>query len=95
MSPVIWTSIATGKVPDKHGIHGFIEKMANGYEHIPVTSDMRRVKAIWNILSDFEKKVGIISWWVTRPPGTSQWFYDFGWISHAPFYVSGGYLQGI
>lgn len=68
MLPVIWTSIATGKVPDKHGIHGFIEKMANGYEHIPVTSDMRRVKAIWNILSDFEKKVGIISWWVTRPP---------------------------
>lgn len=68
MSPVIWTSIATGKEPDKHGIHGFIEKMANGYEHIPVTSDMRRVKAIWNILSEFEKKVGIISWWVTRPP---------------------------
>jgi predicted AlkP superfamily phosphohydrolase/phosphomutase len=68
LSPVIWTSIATGKVPDKHGIHGFIEKTPDGYEQIPVTSDMRRVNAIWNILSEFEKKVGIISWWVTRPP---------------------------
>ena len=68
MSPVIWTSIATGKNPEQHGIEGFIVKLPNGYERIPVTSEMRKVKAIWNILSEFEKKVGVISWWVTRPP---------------------------
>src|ERR1700735_3273104 len=25
LSPMLWTSIATGKRPSKHGIHGFIE----------------------------------------------------------------------
>ena len=67
ISPVIWTTIATGKEPAQHGIEGFIVKMPDGYERVPITSDMRKVKAIWNILSDYEKKVGVISWWVTRP----------------------------
>src|SRR5688572_14793998 len=25
-SPIIWTTIATGKGPDEHGIHGFVYK---------------------------------------------------------------------
>lgn len=34
---------------------------------IPFTSNMRTSKAVWNILSDFSKKVGIVGWWVTWP----------------------------
>jgi predicted AlkP superfamily phosphohydrolase/phosphomutase len=68
LSPIIWTSIATGKVQEKHGIEGFIAKLPDEYDVIPVTSDLRRTKAIWNILSEYKKTVGVISWWVTRPP---------------------------
>mgnify|MGYP001333022098 CR=1 FL=1 len=28
LSPMLWTSIATGKRPQKHGIHGFIEPLS-------------------------------------------------------------------
>ena len=31
LSPMVWTSIATGKRPAKHGIHGFTEPTEDGY----------------------------------------------------------------
>ena len=33
LSPMLWTSIATGKRPFKHGIHGFREPTADGLRH--------------------------------------------------------------
>ena len=34
---------------------------------LPVTSGMRKVKALWNILSDKQKKVAVVGWWATWP----------------------------
>jgi len=65
-SPIIWTSIATGKVPEKHGIGGFVRVAADG-DTIPYTGNARRVKALWNILSDAGYTVGIVGWMVTWP----------------------------
>lgn len=66
LSPVIWTSIATGKVPSKHKITWFLVDGPNG-QKVPVGSNDRAVEAIWNIAAENEKKVGVVGWWATTP----------------------------
>jgi hypothetical protein len=64
-SPVIWTSVATGKVPEKHGILHFVDERQ---ETMRLYSNRdRRTKALWNVFSDFERTVHTIGWWVTFP----------------------------
>jgi predicted AlkP superfamily phosphohydrolase/phosphomutase len=65
-SPIIWTSIGTGKTPGKHGIRSFVTTTPTG-KTVPVTSTMRRTKAVWNILSENDVTVGVIGWWATWP----------------------------
>lgn len=67
ISPAIWTTVATGRVPEKHGIRNFLG-VAKDYEFQFIGSDSRTVKALWNILSEKEYKVGLFSWWATWPP---------------------------
>ena len=64
-SPIIWTSIATGKTPDEHGIEGFVYRDEGKVR--PYTSRQRRVKAFWNILSDRGLTVHTVGWWTTYP----------------------------
>ena len=49
LSPVIWTSIATGKTAEEHGITWFLVDQPDG-TRVPVRSTNRRVEAIWNIV---------------------------------------------
>jgi predicted AlkP superfamily phosphohydrolase/phosphomutase len=65
-SPIIWTTVATGMEAEHHGIEGFTIKGDDG-NLIPVSSTMRKVPAIWNLLSDAGQKVGVLGWWVTWP----------------------------
>ncbi|MBD3367360.1 MAG: hypothetical protein GF405_04165 [Candidatus Eisenbacteria bacterium] len=65
-SPVIWTSIATGKTPEKHGITGFAKRGRAG-RNVPMTSNVRRVDAVWDILGDRGMTVGIVGWLATWP----------------------------
>ena len=67
LSPVIWTSMATGVVPARHGILDFVATTEREGERVPVTSTRRRVKAIWNLLAESGLKVGIVGWWATFP----------------------------
>ncbi len=67
LSPLIWTSIATGVGPEKHGIVDFLATSSVSGAQIPVTSNMRRVKALWNILSDRGRTSGVIGWWASWP----------------------------
>lgn len=69
LSPIIWTTIATGKTADQHGIGHFVAQSASG-EQLPVTSQMRKVKAMWNIASDAGRQVATVGWWATWPPET-------------------------
>lgn len=66
LSPAIWTTIATGVTPEKHGITWFLVKDAND-QMMPVTSAQRRVKALWNIASENKRDVDVIGWWATWP----------------------------
>lgn len=67
LSPVVWNTIATGKTPDQHGIGHFVAIDDKTGESQPVTSEMRRVKAVWDILSEKQKKVAVVGWWATWP----------------------------
>ena len=62
LSPAIWTSVATGKRPEDHGIQHFLDKNES-----PYTSRQRRSRALWNIASLFGKEVLCVGWWVTWP----------------------------
>ncbi|MGH7681091.1 MAG: alkaline phosphatase family protein, partial [Candidatus Eiseniibacteriota bacterium] len=80
-SPIIWASIATGKVPSKHGVSDFFVKRGEkertaarargdsaAAESDPlVTSNMWRARPIWDILGSLGKKVGVVGWWTTWP----------------------------
>jgi len=66
-SPVIWTSIATGKTMIKHGILDMTFVTKNNIE-VPYTAGERKTKAIWNILSENDLTVGITNWFCTFPP---------------------------
>jgi predicted AlkP superfamily phosphohydrolase/phosphomutase/Flp pilus assembly protein TadD len=66
LSPILWTTIATGKTPDLHRIGHFVAVNEAG-EQLPVTSRMRKVKALWNILSEKQRRVAVVGWWATWP----------------------------
>lgn len=67
LSPTLWTSIATGKRPYKHGIHGFTEPDPSGEGIRPIYSTNRKVKAIWNILTQHNLKTHVVGWWPSHP----------------------------
>lgn len=66
-SPLIWTTIATGVPPEVHGIEDFTVESRSSKEMLLPTSNLRRVKAFWNILSDFDVSVGVVGWWASYP----------------------------
>lgn len=67
LSPMLWTSIATGKRPYKHGIYGFTEPMPNGNGVQPMTNISRSSKAIWNILNQQDERSVVVGWWPSHP----------------------------
>jgi hypothetical protein len=66
LSPVIWTTIATGATPESHGVTSFTSKLPNG-QVIPVTSSVRKARAIWELASRRGTSVGVIGWWASWP----------------------------
>ena len=67
LSPMLWTSIATGKRPFKHGIHGFSEPTPDGCGVQPVTNLSRKSKALWNILNQNGLRSVVLGWWPSHP----------------------------
>jgi predicted AlkP superfamily phosphohydrolase/phosphomutase/tetratricopeptide (TPR) repeat protein len=67
LSPMLWTSIATGMRPFKHGIHGFSEPTPDGRGVQPVTNLSRKSKALWNILNQNDLRSVVLGWWPSHP----------------------------
>ena len=67
LSPMLWTSIATGKRAYKHGIHGFSEPLPNGGGVRPITLLARKTKAVWNILNQTGYRSVVVGWWPSHP----------------------------
>jgi len=66
-SPRIWTSMVTGKLPERHGIVSFARETPDGDQVLYGSRD-RRVPALWNIASAAGLSVGVVNWWNTYPP---------------------------
>ena len=66
LSPVIWTSVATGKNPSKHGVTWFLVDQPDG-TRIPVRSTNRKTLAIWNILAKNGLSPAAVGWWASYP----------------------------
>jgi hypothetical protein len=64
LSPVIWTSVATGKTAAKHGISWFLVDQPDG-TRVPVRSYNRKTKAIWNLLAEQDRLPIVVGWWAT------------------------------
>jgi predicted AlkP superfamily phosphohydrolase/phosphomutase len=64
-SPVIWTTVATGVKPKEHGITDFVVPTAQG--DVPVSSDLRKVPALWNMLTRVGRRVAVLGWWGSWP----------------------------
>ena len=68
ISSSAWVSFATGKNPGKHGLVDFVHPRQNSYQISIVSTQQRASKAIWNLLSEKGRKVGIVGMPVTYPP---------------------------
>ena len=66
-SPMLWTTVATGKTPDKHGILGFIEVTPDAKNVRPVTTTSRKTRALWNIFHNQGMKSNLVGWWPSFP----------------------------
>jgi len=64
-SPVIWTTIATGVTPQVHGITDFVVATPQG--DVPISSTVRKVPALWNMLSRTGRRVAVLGWWGSWP----------------------------
>lgn len=63
LSPIIWTSLASGKRPEKHGVTHFFD-----------TANHVRCKRLWDILERWDRPIGIFAWPVTWPPRPAHGF---------------------
>jgi hypothetical protein len=72
-SPLLWTTLSTGKLPEEHGVHGF-----------NVHADACRAARFWEIMEDSGLRTGIYKWLVTYPPQQLSTFQVPAWLAPAP-----------
>src|SRR5258706_10888687 len=65
LSPLVWTTMMTGVGPLDHGILDFTRFNPYTHEKEPITSDERRVPAIWNMLTSAGKRNSVFGLWAT------------------------------
>ncbi|HEX7150073.1 MAG TPA: alkaline phosphatase family protein [Thermoanaerobaculia bacterium] len=64
VSPLVWTTAATGVTPDRHGVIDFIDHSRKA----PVDSNTRRAPAVWDIAEAFGRQALVVNWWTAWPP---------------------------
>lgn len=67
LSPILWSSVATGKRADKHGILNFVEPNPIGEGVRIVSSTSRRTKALWNVMTQAGRRVHVLAWYASHP----------------------------
>ncbi|MBD3334261.1 MAG: hypothetical protein GF355_01990, partial [Candidatus Eisenbacteria bacterium] len=73
LSNIVWTSAATGVLPERHGIDGF-------------QFDRRfiRVPTVWDLVDEAGGRVGLFKYLVTEPPMPVDGFILPGWMTQNP-----------
>jgi tetratricopeptide (TPR) repeat protein len=67
ISPILWTTAATGVSPDVHRVLDFQEVDPKTGRKVPISGLSRAVPAVWNVASSAGRKVGVVGWWATHP----------------------------
>jgi predicted AlkP superfamily phosphohydrolase/phosphomutase/Tfp pilus assembly protein PilF len=62
VSPLVWTTVATGLPPDRHGVIDFTTN------NRPVDASTRRAPALWDISQAFGRQAVVADWWTAWPP---------------------------
>jgi len=66
LSPMLWTSIATGKMAYHHGVNGFTEVDPVGGAVVPVSAATRECRTIWEMLGERGLRSHVVSWFATQ-----------------------------
>lgn len=64
VSPLVWTTMATGVTPDRHGVIDFLDRARKR----PVDATARRTPAIWDVAQAFGRHATVVNWWTAWPP---------------------------
>lgn len=83
LSPLLWTSIATGVRPHDHRILNFVEPDYRGNGVRAVRGTSRKRKTFWEILSERGLKSNVVGWWPSHPAESA------GGISVSNFFQRG------
>lgn len=67
VSPMLWTTVATGLAPDRHGVLDFLDRGT----HAPIESYARRAPALWDVADAFGRATEVVNWWTAWPPTSS------------------------
>ena len=70
ITPVAWSSFATGMGPGRHGVFGFLapQRDPGSYSPPPVRRDAVRAPSLWRLLSDAGLSTTVLSVPLTYPP---------------------------
>jgi predicted AlkP superfamily phosphohydrolase/phosphomutase/tetratricopeptide (TPR) repeat protein len=66
LSPMLWTSIATGKMAYHHGVPGFTEVDPGNGAVVPVSAATRKCRTLWEILGERGLRSHVVSWFATH-----------------------------
>jgi len=66
LSPMLWTSIATGKMAYHHGVSGFTEVDPQTGRVVPVSAATRQCRTLWEILGERGLQSHVVSWFATH-----------------------------
>lgn len=67
LSPILWTTLATGREPLEHGVLDFIESDPASGDPMPVSAARRRVPALWDLYDAAGLESAVVGWWASWP----------------------------
>jgi predicted AlkP superfamily phosphohydrolase/phosphomutase len=68
VSSVAWASFMTGLKPGEHGIYGFVDRDPLTMDWYTPLTDRLKGKTIWEVLSEYQKRVFVMNVPMTYPP---------------------------
>lgn len=72
-SPLLWTTMASGRPPEEHGVRGF---------HVQAPDC--KVARFWDVAEHEGHRIGLYKWLVDYPPREVQGFWVPSWLAPAP-----------
>ena len=66
LSPMLWTSIATGKMAYHHRVPGFTEVDPRSGKVVPVSAATRQARTLWEMLGERGLRSHVVSWFATH-----------------------------